>query len=73
MHKLTLIGPFLRTPTPNSDKPPTLSSNDILVAGSTMAAAAPDTAVGKIAAAIANSLMNVERDIVIGTLLMTIE
>lgn len=46
----TLIGPFLRTPTPNNDKLPILSSKDILVAGSTMAAAAA-AAEGTIAAA----------------------
>ena len=48
LFSLTLIGPFLRTPTPNRDKPPTFSSNDIFVAASTIAAAAAETTAGSI-------------------------
>lgn len=60
---LTLMGPFLRTPTPNSDRPPMLSSNEILVAGSTIAAAAAETVVSEVATATTNKIAWVSRDI----------
>lgn len=60
----TLIGPFLRTPTPKSDNPPMLSSNDILVAGSTRDAAAAETADGISAAAMATRVTRDKRGMV---------
>ena len=40
------MGPFLRTPTPNNERPPRLSLKSILVAESIIAAAAAFTAIG---------------------------